>query len=370
MTAADPLLVVDDLHVYFSTDTGEDVRAVDGVSFQVQSSETTAIVGESGSGKTVTSEAITQLFQSPPGYIPQGAITLDGQELTAMSDEQLRSVRGDQISHIFQNPQGALNPVYTVGWQIREAVMLHQDVSKAEANEKAVELMHQVGIPEAASRLDDYPHEFSGGQKQRVIIAMALACEPDLLIADEPTTALDVTIQAQILNLLRELQQQRDMAMLFITHDLGVVAEVADRVVVMYAGNIMERGPVTDIFQAPAHPYTRALLECLPGRGSEGGIPGQLPDPKHPPDGCRFADRCPHTIARCTEGSQPALNTVRNNPDHTASCVHFAPTMDPSVVLDGSERVATDGRGQEVGTEHSSNTTPTDWDRSERGDRS
>jgi peptide/nickel transport system ATP-binding protein len=342
----DPLLDVEDLRVYFRTETGEDVRAVDGVSFQVQPGETTAIVGESGSGKTVTSEAITRLFQSPPGYIPEGSVTLDGQDLTDISDEEMRSVRGGKISHIFQNPQGALNPVYTVGWQIREAVTLHQDVSKTEANERAVELMTQVGIPEASTRLDDYPHEFSGGQKQRVIIAMALACEPDLLIADEPTTALDVTIQAQILNLLKELQEERDMAMLFITHDLGVVAEVADRVVVMYAGKVMERGPVVDVFQTPAHPYTRALLECLPGEGGLGGIPGQLPEPTDPPDGCRFADRCPHAVEMCTEGGQPDLYEVRNTEAHTASCVHFAPTMDPGVVLDGSEQVATDGRGR------------------------
>ena len=352
MSSASPLLDVDDLHVYFRNDTGSDVRAVDGVSFQVQPGETTAIVGESGSGKTVTSEAVTQLFPSPPGYIPDGSIRLDGQELTDASDSELRKVRGAKVSHIFQNPQGALNPVYTVGWQIREAIMLHQDVSKSEANKRAVELMTQVGIPEASSRLDDYPHEFSGGQKQRVIIAMALACEPDLLIADEPTTALDVTIQAQILNLIKELQEEREMAVLFITHDLGVVAEVADRVVVMYAGKVMERGSVTDVFQTPAHPYTRALLECLPGEGGLGGIPGQLPEPTSPPDGCRFADRCPHAVEMCTEGGQPEFYEVRGNPDHTASCVHFAPTMDPSVVLGDSSRatpdpVQTDGGDQD-----------------------
>ena len=348
MSATEPLLDVEDLHVYFRTDTGDDVRAVDGVSFQVQPGETTAIVGESGSGKTVTSEAITQLFPSPPGYIPDGSIELDGEELVGASDETLRKIRGGKISHIFQNPQGALNPVYTVGWQIREAIVLHQDVSKSEANKRAVELMTQVGIPEASSRLDDYPHEFSGGQKQRVIIAMALACEPDLLIADEPTTALDVTIQAQILNLIKDLQEERDMAVLFITHDLGVVAEVADRVVVMYAGKVMERGSVTDVFETPGHPYTRALLECLPGEGGLGGIPGQLPEPTDPPDGCRFADRCPHAVEMCTEGDQPEFQAVRDDPDHAASCVHFAPTMDPGVVLDGTaeavtERAKTDG---------------------------
>jgi len=325
------------------------VRAVDGISFQVQPGETTAIVGESGSGKTVTSEAITRLFQSPPGYMPEGSIVLDGEDLTKMSDDEIRAVRGGKISHIFQNPQGALNPVYTVGWQIREAIVLHQEVSKAEANERAVELMTQVGIPEASSRLDDYPHEFSGGQKQRVIIAMALACEPDLLIADEPTTALDVTIQAQILNLLKELQEERDMAILFITHDLGVVAEVADRVVVMYAGKVMERGSVTDVFNTPAHPYTRALLECLPGEGDLGGIPGQLPDPKDPPDGCRFTDRCPHAIGLCSQGEQPDHHEVGEDVGHTVSCVHFARDMDSGVVLDGSREIAADGRGNDDG---------------------
>ncbi|ERG88795.1 MAG: oligopeptide/dipeptide ABC transporter, ATP-binding protein, C-terminal domain protein, partial [halophilic archaeon J07HX5] len=322
---SDPLLAVDDLHVYFQTDAGDDVQAVDGVSFRVHPGKTTAIVGESGSGKTVTSEAITRLFQQPPGYLPQGSVMLDGQDLIELPDDELRSVRGNKISHIFQNPQGALNPVYTVGWQLREAIMLHQDVSKEQANEQAIRLMNQVGIPEAASRVDDYPHEFSGGQKQRVIIAMALACEPELLIADEPTTALDVTIQAQILDLLRELQSERNMAMLFITHDLGVVAEVADRVIVMYAGKIMERGSVDDVFQTPAHPYTRALLECLPGQGELGGIPGQLPDPKQPPSGCRFASRCSHAVASCTTGDQPPLYEVQDTSDHTASCIHFGP---------------------------------------------
>jgi len=246
------------------------------------------------------------------------------------------------VSHIFQNPQGALNPVYTVGWQIREAIRLSQDVSEEEARKQAVELLTQVGIPEASSRLDDYPHEFSGGMKQRVIIAIALACEPDLLIADEPTTALDVTIQAQILKLLKRLQAERDMSMLFITHDLGVVAEVADRVVVMYAGKVMERGPVEDVFHNPAHPYTQALLECLPGQGNIGGIPGQLPNPRSPPDGCRFAARCEHAVEECRRGEQPPMHPIGSD-DHVASCVHLAPNRDSSVVLGRNDRTATDG---------------------------
>jgi peptide/nickel transport system ATP-binding protein len=324
------LLEVSDLHTYFETDEGT-VRAVDGVSFDVRRGETVAIVGESGSGKTVTGESITRLFRSPPGHIPAGSIRFDGREVTGMTDGELRAFRGARVSHVFQNPQGALNPVYTIGWQLREAIELHQDVTRSEARDRAIDLLTQVGIPEAGTRLDDYPHELSGGQKQRVTIAIALACEPDLLIADEPTTALDVTIQAQILKLFDRLRRERDMAILFITHDLGVVAQVADRVVVMYAGKVMERGTVEEIFGTPAHPYTRALLACLPGEGSLGGIPGDIPDPTAPPDGCRFADRCPHAIEECREGDQPPMHPVEG--EHVASCVHFGPNGDPDVVL-------------------------------------
>ena len=329
----EPLLEVTDLHTYFDTEEGT-VKAVDGVSLTVERGETVAIVGESGSGKTVTSESITRLFKSPPGYIPRGSVAIDGNEITEMSEDELRRIRGGIVGHIFQNPQGALNPVYTIGWQIREAIGLHQDVTKAEATEIAVELLTQVGIPEASSRLKNYPHELSGGMKQRVVIAMALACDPDLLICDEPTTALDVTIQAQILKLIRRLQSERDMGVLFITHDLGVVAEVADRVVVMYAGKVMERGTVTDIFDSPAHPYTRALLECLPGRGSLGGIPGDLPDPKSPPVGCRFTDRCRFAIGECSTGEQPPEHRVWDSDQHVTSCHHFGPGGNAATVLE------------------------------------
>jgi peptide/nickel transport system ATP-binding protein len=336
----EPLLSVSNLHTYFDTDEGT-VHAVDGVSFTVHPGETVAIVGESGSGKTVTSESITRLFKSPPGDIPEGSIQFDGQEVTTMSEEELKQLRGGRVSHIFQNPQGALNPVYTVGWQLREAISLHQDVSKEEATDRAIELLTQVGIPEASARMEDYPHELSGGMKQRVMIAIALACEPDLLIADEPTTALDVTIQAQILKLLRRLQAEREMAILFITHDLSVVAEIADRVVVMYAGKVMERGSVMDVFENPSHPYTRALLECLPGRGNAGGIPGTLPSVTDPPDGCRFAERCPHTVSACRQGDQPTLHETAE-PDHDVSCVHFGPDGDPSVVFNSEQSVSLD----------------------------
>ena len=330
-----PLLAVEDLLVEFETDDGGDpIVAVDGVSFEVNRGETVALVGESGSGKTVTSEAITQLFKRPPGSIPAGSIRLEGEELLGMSERELRTVRGARVSHVFQNPQGALNPVYTVGQQIREAIVIHQDVSEQEATERTIELLDRVGIPNPGSRLDDYPHEFSGGQKQRAMIAIALACEPDLLIADEPTTALDVTIQAQILELLEELQRETAMGVLFITHDLGVVAEVADRVVVLYSGKVMERGPVDDVFERPAHPYTRALLSCLPGEGGSGGIPGSLPDPRNPPDGCRFAERCEYAVDACRTGDQPALYDVGTAADHVVSCVHFGPDGDPTTVFE------------------------------------
>jgi peptide/nickel transport system ATP-binding protein len=337
MTPDGPLLSVSDLSIYFDTDEGT-VKAVDGISFDVDRGETVALVGESGSGKTVTGESITRLFRSPPGYIPEGSIRFDDREVTEMSEDELRALRGGRVSHVFQNPQGALNPVYTVGWQLREAIELHQDVGGEEARDRAVELLSRVGIPEAGTRLEDYPHEFSGGQKQRVMIAIALACEPDLLIADEPTTALDVTIQAQILRLFADLQRERDMAVLFITHDLGVVAEVADRVVVLYAGKVMERGAVEDIFETPAHPYARALLDCLPGEGSRAGIPGEIPDPTEPPAGCRFADRCEYDREECHQGEQPPLHALDGDDGHDVSCIHFGPGGDPGVVLDADRR--------------------------------
>jgi peptide/nickel transport system ATP-binding protein len=334
-----PLLAVEDLRTHFHTDEGT-VRAVDGIDFEVNRGETVCIVGESGSGKTVASETITQIIPSPPGEIAGGTIRFDGDDITNLSEKRLRKIRGGRIGHVFQNPQGALNPVYTVGWQIVEAIQLHSDLDRDDARRKAIDLLDRVGIPEASARFDDYPHEFSGGMKQRVVIAMALASEPDLLIADEPTTALDVTIQAQILRLLQELQAEFDMAILLITHDLGVVAEVADRVVVMYAGKVMETGDVYRIFEDPAHPYTRALLDCLPGRGGDTrSIGGSLPDPTDPPDGCRFAARCPHAVEDCHVGDQPPMYDVGTG-DHEVSCVHFAPGGDPSIVL-GEQSVET-----------------------------
>lgn len=283
---------------------------------------------------------VEKRFTDQVGVTEEDAFVVTGADggyidLTRAPKKALRSVRGSGIAHIFQNPQGALNHVYTVGWQIREAIRTHQDVPKSDAREKAIELLDRVGIPEPGTRVDDYPHEFSGGQKQRIVVAMALAADPALLIADEPTTALDVTIQAQILQLIEDLQEEYGMGVLFITHDLGVVAEIADRVVVVYSGKVMERGGVFEIFENPSHPYTRALLRCLPGRGGNSeSIGGQLPDPIDPPAGCRFAPRCRYAIDACHTGEQPPLYQIDSGENHTVSCVHYGPDGDPSVVRD------------------------------------
>ena len=330
-----PLLRVEDLHTSFRTDEGV-VRAVDGVSFDVDAGETVCLVGESGSGKTVAAESVTRLVECPPGEIT-GRVLFRDENLVEATSARLREVRGAEIAHVFQNPQDALNPVLTVGAQVAETVRIHEDVSKRAARKRAVDLLDRAEVPDPAATAEAYPHELSGGMKQRVLLASALAGEPDLLIADEPTTALDVTIQAQILDLVADLQAELGMAVLFITHDLGVVARVADRVVVLYAGKVMERGPVDRVFDAPAHPYTRALLACLPGRGrASGSIPGDLPDPTDPPPGCRFADRCPFAVDDCRTGSQPPLAPAEGgdddreaaDADHRAACVFYGPDHD------------------------------------------
>ena len=329
-----PLLSVENLTTTFDTDAGELV-AVDGIDFEVQEGQTVCIVGESGSGKTVASESITRLIPSPPGSI-DGTVRFEGREVSAMSESELREIRGSAVSHVFQNPQDALNHCYTVGWQIVEAIQVHEDVSKAAARERAVDLLDRVGIANAATRFDDYPHEFSGGQKQRVMIAMALVTNPDLLIADEPTTALDVTVQAQILSLLDDLQEEYGMGIVFVTHDLGVVAQIADYVVVMYAGKVMERGDVYEVFEEPAHPYTRALMDCLPGgERAAGGIGGTLPDPTDPPDGCRFAPRCEYAVEECSRGTQP--EEARLSDSHSVSCVYYHGGRDASVITGGAD---------------------------------
>jgi oligopeptide/dipeptide ABC transporter ATP-binding protein len=298
------LLTVRDLRVGFRTDDGL-VRAVDGVSFDVRAGEVLAIVGESGSGKSVTAQTITGLTRAPNATIT-GSVRYRGQELVDLHDAGLRAVRGEQIAMVFQDPMSSLNPVYRVGDQIVEMIRAHRDVSRAEARERAVELLRSVGIAQPESRIRDYPHQFSGGMRQRVMIAMALALEPAVLIADEPTTALDVTVQAQILRLLARLNRERDLAVIMITHDLGVVAELADRVLVMYAGQVVENGTLDDIFYRPQHPYTAGLLGSLTRLDEPRGrrlpqIPGQPPSLLTPPQGCRFAPRCAHRFDRCAE---------------------------------------------------------------------
>ncbi|MEX0935974.1 MAG: ABC transporter ATP-binding protein [Gemmatimonadota bacterium] len=317
-----PLLSVRDLRTYFSTDAGL-ARAVDGVSFDIDRGETLGIVGESGCGKTVTSLSVMGLIPDPPGRIlPGSSIRLRDRELLALPEKEMRRVRGDQIAMIFQEPMTSLNPVYTVGNQIQEALRLHRNLGKAEARRIGIGLLREVGIPEPERRFGEFPHQLSGGMRQRIMIAMALSCEPDLLIADEPTTALDVTIQAQILELLADIRGHREMAVLLITHDLGVVAEVCDRVVVMYAGQVVESGTVHEIFHRPRHPYTEGLLASLPDlardRGRMHPIEGTVPSAVNWPSGCRFRARCPHAWHQC--GAPPPLLDVADQPGRASRC--------------------------------------------------
>ncbi len=298
-----PLLEVRDLRVSFFTPRGE-VRAVDGVSFTIDEGETFGLVGESGCGKSVTALSLLRLLDGN-GRIVGGDIVFAGRRLLALSEEEMRSLRGDQIAMVFQEPMTSLNPVFTVGYQIGEVLEVHRGMSRKQARAEAIELLRLVEIPEPERRVDAYPHQLSGGMRQRVMIAMALACRPRLLIADEPTTALDVTIQAQILDLLAHLQQQFGMAVLFVTHDLGIVAERARRVAVMYAGRIVEEAETATLFRNPLHPYTRGLLRSIPRLGMRvrrlAAIPGSVPDPLSLPSGCRFRDRCTYAVARCAE---------------------------------------------------------------------
>jgi peptide/nickel transport system ATP-binding protein len=305
------LLEVTNLQTHFPTRAGL-VKAVNDVSFNVDEGELLGLVGESGCGKSITALSIMRLI-APPGRIAGGSIKFKGEELTTASTERMRAIRGDDISMIFQDPMTSLNPVYTVGEQIAEALRLHRNMNKQQAWKAAIAAMHEVAIPDPSRRVNDYPHQLSGGMRQRVMIAMALACNPELLIADEPTTALDVTIQAQILELLNELRQTRKLAVLLITHDLGVVAEVADRVCVMYTGKIVEESGVGEIFEAPKHPYTRGLLKSVPKLSAHHiekvsrlqTIEGTVPSPTNLPDGCHFAPRCEYRMEKCTHGTIP-----------------------------------------------------------------
>jgi oligopeptide/dipeptide ABC transporter ATP-binding protein len=313
-----PLLDIQHLSVVFPTETGL-VRAVEDLSLVLNKGSVLGIVGESGCGKSVTALSLLRLVP-PPGRVSGGQIILDGTNLLGLSESQMRNIRGNRIALIPQDPMTSLNPVYTVGAQIIEAIELHQKVSPKEARLRAIEVLERVRIPQAAERVDDYPHQFSGGMRQRVMIAMALSCKPELLIADEPTTALDVTVQAQILDLLRLIQKEEGMSILLITHDLGVVAEMCDTVAVMYAGSIVEHASVEEIFKNPLHPYTVGLMNSVPRPGTKRLIPieGQPPDLANLPKGCRFADRCPLVEPRSRE-AVPPLEEKR--PEHFVRCV-------------------------------------------------
>ena len=316
------LLSVSGLRVHFHTDDGV-LKAVDGVSFEISAGETLGLVGESGCGKSVTAYSILQLLPVPPARYAGGEIAFRGDNLLALDDKAMRRVRGNLISMIFQEPMSSLNPIMTIGAQITEAIREHRKTSRREARRIAVDMLRRVGIPSAETRFHEYPHQMSGGMKQRAMIAMALVCRPSLLIADEPTTALDVTIQAQILDLLNELQHELNMSVLLITHDLGVVAETCDRVAVMYAGKVVESAPVEMLFESPKHPYTHGLFRSLPTLGERkrqlAVIPGSVPSPLDFPSGCRFRTRCSLVQEVCKE--EPPLREIK--PEHFAAC-HFA----------------------------------------------
>lgn len=330
------LLEVKDLQVSFDTHAGE-VQAVRGVTFDLKKGETLAIVGESGSGKSVTSKALMGLLPMPPARYKGGQVLLEGKDLLTYSEKEMQNVRGKDIAMIFQDPMTSLNPTMTVGKQIMEPLVKHQKMSKDEAKKKAIELLDLVGIPNPAQRVKEYPHQFSGGMRQRVVVAMALACNPKLLIADEPTTALDVTIQAQILELMKDIQQKTDSAIIFITHDLGVVANVADRVAVMYAGKIVEIGTVDEVFYNPQHPYTWGLLASMPDLDSRGhelySIPGSPPDLLKPPVGDAFAARNPKALKIDYE-MQPPMFKVSNSHYAATWLLHEdAPKIDPPAAV-------------------------------------
>jgi oligopeptide transport system ATP-binding protein len=318
---SDKILDVKNMKTSFYTHVGE-VQAVRGVSFSLKKGEALGIVGESGSGKSVTSMSVMQLLQYP-GEVKEGEIMFKGEDILNKDKKEMMNIRGDEIAMIFQDPMTSLNPVYKIGDQIMEAIIRHQGLSKSEAREKAIEMLRLVGIPSPDERVDNYPHEFSGGMRQRAMIAIALSCEPDLLIADEPTTALDVTIQAQILELLKELSVKIDTSIILITHDLGVVADVCDRICVMYGGLIMEEGTAEEIFYEPMHPYKMGLLKSIPRMDEESEdqrlipIPGSPPDMIKPPVGCPFAARCPYTMKVCME-KMPEYTTTETG--HRAVC--------------------------------------------------
>ena len=319
------LLQVQDLRVEFKTRRGK-ALVLNGVDFEIHAGETLCVVGESGCGKSMTALALLRLIPSPPGRISSGRVMFQGQDLVAASTERMREVRGNRISMIFQEPMTSLNPVLTVGDQIGESLRLHAGLDAKAARAQAIAMLKQVGIPAPEKRVDEYPHQLSGGMRQRVMIAMALACRPDILIADEPTTALDVTVQAQIFDLLRDLQRDKGTAILLITHDMGAVAEMADRVIVMYAGRVIEQGSSAQVLGQPGHPYTKGLIDCLPELGSSANaarlelaeIAGVVPSIWELGSGCAFRERCPHAIARCEQEAPPMFAVGEDA--HGAAC--------------------------------------------------
>ena len=336
-TEAAPVLTVENLRTEFQTDK-EVIRAIDDVSFDVHPGETVGIVGESGSGKSVTARSIMGLVDDPGRILDESSIRFHGEELVGKTESQYRNVRGSGMTMVFQDPLSSLNPVYTVGNQIKEALRLHQGLKGKEATERAAELLKAVSIPDARRRLTEYPHQFSGGMRQRAVIAMALACDPDLPICDEPTTALDVTIQAQILELLNDIQEAEDLAIIFITHDMGVIAQVADRVNVMYSGEFVEKAPVEELFANPRHPYTQGLLQSIPGRGDPDerlrSIEGDVPTPHGAATYCRFAPRCPKAFDEC-ESIHPAhVDVGDGDVVHTAACLLYPDDVPQEEALD------------------------------------
>ncbi|WP_157412940.1 ABC transporter ATP-binding protein [Aeromicrobium sp. Root236] len=323
------LLEVRDLHVEFSTRSGV-AKALNGVSWGVARGQTLAILGESGSGKSVTAQAIMGILDTPPARVTGGQVLFDGRDLLSLSDDERRAVRGSGVAMIFQDALSALNPVFPVGWQITEALRVRQGMSRKDSRIKAVELLDRVRIPAASARVDDYPHQFSGGMRQRVMIAMALSLDPQVLIADEPTTALDVTVQAQIMQLLSDLQRESDMGLVLITHDLGVVAQVADDIAVMYAGRVVERGPAADLYRRPGHPYTRGLLQSIPSLEDKGkalrAIPGLPPTLTDLPKGCAFQPRCGYANQERCVTEQPVLQII--DAGREAACHHTKRVLD------------------------------------------
>jgi peptide/nickel transport system ATP-binding protein len=306
-----PILKVQDLKISVHSD-GREITLINGVSFQLHKGETVGIVGESGCGKSITSLSIMGLLP-PNAKVSNGSIELNSKNLVELPKKAVRKVRGKEVAMIFQEPMTSLNPVYTIGFQLIEMIRTHMEMSKAEAKSHAIKMLELVGIPRASEIVDEYPHQLSGGMRQRVMIAMAISCSPELLIADEPTTALDVTIQAQILDLMRDLQKKRNMSILMITHDLGVVAEMCDRVVVMYAGQVVEQAEIEELFENPKHPYTKGLLASIPNIEEDkeylSSIPGTVPSPDNMPSGCRFADRCPSAYKKCFAEAPPLFST-------------------------------------------------------------